>query len=589
MGKTVAITGVNSYFAATILPLLETDPAVDKVIGIDVSPWKGGYAKVEFHRADIRDNTIADILAGADVVYHLAFIVGQIQDTKKALDININGTRNVFEACVKNNVAKVVYTSSSTVYGAHADNPIGFREDATLRVNADSYYNESKVKVETFARDFFRNHPDIVFTVIRSALLFGPRINNMFSKLYDLPVSSLPMGRTTHNQYIHEEDLGSALHLAMTHDLPGIYNVGADDGMATRHAFAMAGVRIIPVPTRLLKLVAAVGFKLRLFPAGRGWVSLGEYTIFMNCDKFKQATGWKPRYTSRQTFESFLAARKRDAKDNPIQATLSWIFKSGPRTRPTMAVLNVFRLGKVPGLRRAIPWMNPKKNSMSYLPVNKSLGQVVDQVLPAQVVHDFINAADTYVVMDKCGCRLAYNCQHHTPDIGCLFMGESALKIPHGVSRRITREQAHAHVDRAISVGLIPMTGKVRVDNFIFLTPDRGKLLSVCFCCHCCCMMTAFKHIPGPYLDGIMPRIEGLEIQVTDACVGCGTCVEFCGFNAITIENGKAVHNDQCRGCGRCETRCPQGAVKITINNPHVIEDVKNRIEQYVDFKGTAA
>ncbi len=60
----------------------------------------------------------------------------------------------------------------------------------------------------------------------------------------------------------------------------------------------------------------------------------------------------------------------------------------------------------------------------------------------------------------------------------------------------MTREQAHAHVERAVEVGLVPMTGKVRVDNFIFLTPDEQKLLSVCFCCHCCSMMTSFKHIP---------------------------------------------------------------------------------------------
>jgi len=97
-------------------------------------------------------------------------------------------------------------------------------------------------------------------------------------------------------------------------------------------------------------------------------------------------------------------------------------------------------------------------------------------------------------------------------------------------------------------------------------------------------MMTSLKHIPGDYLNGIMQPIEGLSIEVTDKCVGCGTCIETCGFNAIRIENGRAVHSIQCRGCGRCATYCPQQAVNITINNPYYLEDVKNRISSYIRF-----
>jgi UDP-glucose 4-epimerase len=282
---------------------------------------------------------------------------------------------------------------------------------------------------------------------------------------------------------------------------------------------------------------------------------------------------------------SYLSARKRDAKDNIIQATLSWVFKSGRRIKPTMAVLNVFRLGKVPGVREMIPWMKHEKNSMTYLPINKSLGRYENRAMPAQVVHDFIDKAAIHVIMDACGCRLAGNCRHFTSSVGCLFMGDTALKMPHGVSRRVTREEAHRHVERAVEVGLVPMTGKVRVDNFIFLTPDENKLLSVCFCCPCCCMMTAFKHIPGEYLDGIMPRMEGLEITVTDACTGCGECLKTCGFGAISIADGRARHNNQCRGCGRCERTCPNGAVRINITNENYIEDVSRRISSYVDFK----
>ena len=366
MGKTIAITGVNSYFASTVLPLLENDEGVDKIIGIDITPWKGGSKKVEFYREDIRSKNLFDILKDVDVVYHLAFIVGEIQDKDKTRDININGSKNVFEACAHNKVKKVIYTSSMTVYGSHSNNHLGFTEEDELSANEDNYYNTSKIQVEKFVAQFFDKHPEMTLTIIRAALLFGPKTNNMFSELFSLPVSALPMGRTSFNQYIHEEDLGDALHLAFQKDLPGIYNVCADDAVSTKWAFKQAGVTIIPLPSRLLKIVAGIGFKLRLFPAGPGWVSVSEHTIYGLSDKFKKAACWQPKYTSRETFKSYLKAQERDAPDNIIQATLSWIFKSGPRTRPTMVVLNIFRLGKIPYIRELVPWMKPEKNSMTY-------------------------------------------------------------------------------------------------------------------------------------------------------------------------------------------------------------------------------
>ncbi len=94
-------------------------------------------------------------------------------------------------------------------------------------------------------------------------------------------------------------------------------------------------------------------------------------------------------------------------------------------------------------------------------------------------------------------------------------------------------------------------------------------------------MMTFFRHAPYRQLDHVMTPVEGLEIEVTNDCEGCGTCVETCGFEAITIENGKAIHNDICRKCGRCERTCPNNAVKIILNNENAVEDITKRIQQY--------
>jgi UDP-glucose 4-epimerase len=271
-------------------------------------------------------------------------------------------------------------------------------------------------------------------------------------------------------------------------------------------------------------------------------------------------------------------------RDNFIQSILSWVISRGKRLRPFKIVLYVMHLGKIPGIRRIIPWLNPNKNCINYLPVNVSLESKPSIVLPRQVAHDIIDKASVHILMNECGCRLLGDCKNHRHDIGCIFMGESAYSLPHGVSRRITRQEAHDHVKKGIEDGLIPMIGKVSIDNFIYMTPDRRKLIAICFCCPCCCILRSYKYVPGDYLDGIIEPIDGLKIEVTDKCTGCGTCIDTCPFNAIKVIDGKALHTSTCRGCGRCETFCPEKAVTIKIINKNFAEDIKNRINSYVDY-----
>jgi UDP-glucose 4-epimerase len=242
MGKKVAITGATSYCALSLLPKLQADPDVEEIIGIGRRPWVGGFDKVTYYREDIGSKKLFDILKGVDTVYHLAFIVAEIYDKVKTLDISINGSKNVFQACAENKVRKVIYTSSMTAYGSgfHRDNLLEFTEDAELKRNADNYYNPSKLDVENFVTDFFQDYPDVTLTVLRTGLLVGPNIDNMFSDLRSMKITALPAGRTTHNQMISENDLGDALYLAFVKDLPGVYNVAADDADSTKWCFKAA-------------------------------------------------------------------------------------------------------------------------------------------------------------------------------------------------------------------------------------------------------------------------------------------------------------------------------------------------------------
>jgi UDP-glucose 4-epimerase len=79
--------------------------------------------------------------------------------------------------------------------------------------------------------------------------------------------------------------------------------------------------------------------------------------------------------------------------------------------------------------------------------------------------------------------------------------------------------------------------------------------------------MSTYRYVPQKHLEEIFPLLDGLEIEVSDGCIGCGACVDKCYMHSIRVEGGRAVHDKTCRGCGRCATACPNGAVSIRLTD----------------------
>ncbi|MBW2141307.1 MAG: NAD-dependent epimerase/dehydratase family protein [Deltaproteobacteria bacterium] len=290
----IAITGVNSYFAKTVLPKLEADPEIERIVGIDVTPWTSDFKKVAFFQEDVRSDNLPNLLKNVDTVLHLAFIVNEIHDKKKTHEININGSKNVFKACVENNVKKIIYTSSIASYGAHPDNPIGITENYPLVENRDSYYSTDKVAVETFLARFFEKRQDITLTIFRPPVIVGPNLNNQFVEGFNRKTTLFIKGRDPQLQFLHEDDLGEALYLAVKKDIPGIFNIAADDETTMRRLYELAEIKSIDLPAGLLKFIANLLFALRLQNMSQGWISLMEYPIIVSSEKFKKVTGWQP-------------------------------------------------------------------------------------------------------------------------------------------------------------------------------------------------------------------------------------------------------------------------------------------------------
>src|SRR5688500_9232442 len=146
-GLTVAVTGPTGTFGHGLVPLLQDDPRVARVIGIARRPFDPaaeGWTKMEYRRGDVRaEDALREALAGADVVVHLAFlIVGGRRGA--AREINVDGTLNTFRAAAAAGVQRFVYASSVAAYGFHPDNPVGMTEDWPVRPAEKLFYAQEK-------------------------------------------------------------------------------------------------------------------------------------------------------------------------------------------------------------------------------------------------------------------------------------------------------------------------------------------------------------------------------------------------------------------------------------------------------------
>lgn len=241
------------------------------------------------------------------------------------------------------------------------------------------------------------------------------------------------------------------------------------------------------------------------------------------------------------------------------------------------------QLQRVPGAK-FLPWFNPDKTDMRWLPINSEIELPGNSPLPVVLLDRLIEEASHRVIYKYCGCRRIYKCEQYPHDIGCLLMGDSALEGNPGAFREVGIEEAKAHAEKAVDAGLIPVIGKARIDNLIFGIKERERLLTTCFCCECCCITRYTRNAPVELLNPLFSRLDGLRIEVTDECNGCGKCVDHCYINAISVREGKAVIDDYCRGCGRCASVCPSAAITITIDDPESLDKALESIRAHVKY-----
>jgi ferredoxin len=247
------------------------------------------------------------------------------------------------------------------------------------------------------------------------------------------------------------------------------------------------------------------------------------------------------------------------------------------------------RLTNLPVLGDVVDWGLFDGDDLIYLPVdtsitvNEHISNPGDYVLPSKVVDHFIDHASHLWVMDFCLCREGNGCAEYSHQLGCLFIGEAVLKINPNMGHLVSKQEAHQHIQRCREAGLVHMVGRNKLDVLWLGAGPGEKLLTVCSCCPCCCLWKVLPEIT-PKISSKVNRLPGVNVVVTDDCLGCGDCtLGICFVEAIQVVDDKAFISSDCRGCGRCVEICPNEAIDLSIEVHSYVDNAILQLSELVD------
>ena len=312
MGRVVMVTGVSRYLGGRFTQLLQADPDISRVIGVDVVPPKADLGDAEFVRADIRNPVIGKVIAQAEVdtVVHMAVLATPLDAGGRAMmkEINVIGTMQLLAACQKApSVRKLVVKSSTAVYGSSPRDPAMFTEDLEPNAMARSGYAKDSVEVEGYVRGFARRRPDVGVTTLRFANFVGPAVQTPLTSYFSLPVVPTVLGFDPRLQFIHERDGLEVLWRSTIGDHDGTYNIAGDGVISLSQAIRRAGRPSVPLPQPAAPWIGQALRRLGVADFSSEQIRFLSFGRVVDTSRMKEVLGFTPRYSTREAFDDFVA------------------------------------------------------------------------------------------------------------------------------------------------------------------------------------------------------------------------------------------------------------------------------------------
>jgi nucleoside-diphosphate-sugar epimerase len=323
-GLTVAVTGPTGEIGRAFIRSLERSREVGRIVGMARRPFDPaahGWKRTEYRRGDVLDRaSVEGLVEGADVVVHLAFVV--LKAGSETRHVNVEGSRNVFEATVAAGAKRLVYSSSVAAYGF----PEGFdgllTEDMPALGHARHPYSAHKAEVEEVLDEALSGGETDAW-VFRPCIVAGPdapalitqarwpdRLPGPLASLAGavgvLPDPGVPF------QLVHHDDVATALRAGVVgRGEPGAYNLAAAGEITMSDLAAAIGYRTVPMPKLAVEATAELVAHLPFLPEEASWVEALRRPVLMDAGKARRLLNWRPRYDAQETLRLTVSGRSR--------------------------------------------------------------------------------------------------------------------------------------------------------------------------------------------------------------------------------------------------------------------------------------
>ncbi|WP_113907544.1 SDR family oxidoreductase [Aliidiomarina celeris] len=301
----ILITGAAGYLGSQLGQALMAQG--HKVVGIDRVTPALDFAVFQM---DIRATELVDFMREHEVsqVVHLASIVSPGADEALEYDIDVNGTRNVLDACMSAGVKHITITSSGAAYGYHADNPDWIDESCPLRGNDSFSYSRHKRLVEGLLAEYRKLYPQLEQLILRPGTILGETTQNMITQLLTRKRLLAVKGSPSPFVFIWDQDMVNILIQGVTNRTAGIFNVAGDGALTVHDIAALTERKVMTLPAWLLRAALWLGHGLKLSQAGPNHLLFLQYRPVLLNQALKENFGYTPAKSSREVFELFWAA-----------------------------------------------------------------------------------------------------------------------------------------------------------------------------------------------------------------------------------------------------------------------------------------
>ena len=301
--KKALITGGSGYLGENLVKELIKKNYECTILDIH-SPTQPILKEVKFLKSDIRDlENVIQAAKDQDIIFHNVAQVPLAKNKSLFGSVNVRGTQNILEASNLSGCDRLIFMSSSAVYGVPKSNPITI--DSITSPFED--YGKSKLQAEEVLN---LNDTSLNITIIRPRTILGNGRLGIFQILFEWVYSNknIPVfdGGDNIYQFIHSDDLVKATILCAEKEVNGILNIGSQsygtmkESLESLIDYAGSKSKIVSLPSRFIKPLMNLSSALNLSPLGSYHADMYGKSIFFDIEREKEILNWEPNFSNNE-------------------------------------------------------------------------------------------------------------------------------------------------------------------------------------------------------------------------------------------------------------------------------------------------